>query len=81
MSPYVLDNSIIARMQRALTSVRDLDDDTQRAAAYIRADISDVDHNMFDAEAMRTERLRRKRESAPMIAMRNLAMDASDPRN
>ena len=81
MSPALRDMDTVARMQRALMSVRNLDDDTQRAAAYIRADISDVDHNMFDAEAMRTERLRRERADAPLIAMRNLAMDASDPRN
>lgn len=81
MSPALRDMDTIARMQRALMSVRDLDDDTQRAAAYIRADISDVDQNMFDAEAVRTERLRRERADAPMIAMRNLALDASDPRS
>ena len=81
MSPYVLDNSIIARMQRALTSVRDLDDDTQRATAYIRADISDVGQALFDGEAARTERLRRECMDAPLVAMRNLALDASDPRS
>ena len=56
MSPALRDMDTVARMQRALMSVRNLDDDTQRAAAYIRADISDVDHNMFDAEAMRQVR-------------------------
>ena len=81
MSPALRDMDTIARMQRALMSVRDLDDDTQRATAYIRADISDVGQALFDGEAARTERLRRECMDAPLVAMRNLALDASDPRS
>lgn len=51
--------AVIARMQDALIGV-DLDDDTARAAAYIKADINDVHHALYDAHAVRTERIRRQ---------------------
>lgn len=59
MSPAIADMAMICKLQNALKDVADLSDDTQRAAAYIRAHISDVDQALFDKDARETEQKRR----------------------
>ena len=59
MSPQLHDMAIIRDMQQALRMLDRLDCATHRATVYVIAGIEDVDILRFDAEALRTERLRR----------------------
>ena len=60
MSPRLRDMAIIRDMQNALRILDRLECATHRATVYVIAGIEDVDILRFDAEALRTERLRRR---------------------
>lgn len=50
----------VNRMQKALRKVKNIDNASARKAAYIRADISDEEQALFDADAINTEKKRRE---------------------
>lgn len=59
MSPQIRDMATVCAMQNALRMLDCIDRAEHRAAAYICAGFNDRDILRFDAEAHRTERLRR----------------------